>query len=260
MEGGRQLGRPLSFEEVHRAYLASLAGSARHDRRQIEQLVAVPLGVDMSKIGIVGVTGYVGGNIANEALRRGHEVIGVCRSATDAPAEGMELRPGSIEDRELLAKLFTDSAVVVVAVHGAVEDKPFLPNLISGLLALAGAHSCRLGVVGGAGSLRVAPDGPRLLDSPDFPAAFKAEASSQAQTLDALQAVATDADWFYVCPPIGFGPHAPGERRGHYRTGDDVFVYDGDGKSEISGEDFAIAFLDEIEHPAHRRRRFTVAY
>ena len=46
----------------------------------------------MSKIGIIGVTGYAGGNIANEALRRGHEVIGVSRTATTAPAEGIELR------------------------------------------------------------------------------------------------------------------------------------------------------------------------
>ena len=214
----------------------------------------------MSKIGIIGVTGYAGGNIANEALRRGHEVIGVSRTATAAPAEGVELRQGSIENRELLAKLFADSDVVVIAVHGAVEDKPFLPGLVSDLLALAAAHSVRLGVVGGAGSLRVASDGPRFVDTPDFPAAFKAEANAQAQALDALRAAATDADWFYVSPPVGFGAHVPGERRGSYRTGDDVFVYDADGKSEISGADFAIAFLDEIEHPAHHRRRFTVAY
>ena len=229
------------------------------DRPEIRQPGYIHWG-DVSRIGIIGVTGFVGGNIASEALRRGHRVIGVSRTATAAPAEGAELRQGSIEDRELLAKLFADCDVVVVAVHAAVEDKPLLPGLVPGLLALAAEHSTRLGVAGGAGSLRVTPDGPRLVDSPDFPAAFKAEANSQAQTLDALRATATGADWFYVSPPVGFGAHVPGERRGHYRTGDDVFVYDADGKSEISGADFAVAFLDEIEHPAHHRRRFTVAY
>jgi len=37
-------------------------------------------------------------------------------------------------------------------------------------------------------------------------------------------------------------------------------VRDAEGRSYISGEDFAIAFVDEIESGRHHNRRFTVGY
>jgi putative NADH-flavin reductase len=160
----------------------------------------------------------------------------------------------------LLADVFAGVDVVIVVVHGAVDGRPFLVNLVPGLLALADKHGTRLGFVGGGGSLQVAPGGPRIIDSPDFPPQFRAEATAQAQVLDVLQAADTAADWFYLSPPAGFGSYAPGERTGRYRVGDDVLLTDADGKSEISGADYAIAVLDEIEKPAHHRKRFTVAY
>jgi putative NADH-flavin reductase len=42
--------------------------------------------------------------------------------------------------------------------------------------------------------------------------------------------------------------------------GGDRLIEDGQGKSLISREDFAVAILDEIERPQHRRQRFTAAY
>jgi len=39
-----------------------------------------------------------------------------------------------------------------------------------------------------------------------------------------------------------------------------IEVVSGEGKSEISLEDYAVAMLDEVEKPAHRQRRFTVGY
>jgi uncharacterized protein len=47
---------------------------------------------------------------------------------------------------------------------------------------------------------------------------------------------------------------------GRYRVGGDVLLTDADGNSTISGADYAKAFVDEIEQPAHRRQRFSVAY
>ena len=63
-----------------------------------------------------------------------------------------------------------------------------------------------------------------------------------------------------MSPAAGFGSHAPGERTGHYRTGGDVLLSDADGNSAVSGVDYAIAFVDEIDKPAHHRERFTVAH
>lgn len=213
----------------------------------------------MSKIAIIGATGYAGGHIQDEALDRGHDVIAVSRTAPQAPGAGVEVRPGSLEDRELLAALFADADVVVVATRSTADDKPFLPALVPGLLSLAREHGTRLGFVGGAASTLVSPDGPRLLDTPGFPDAYKLEAATHAEVLDLLRADDSDADWFYASPAAMFGAHAPGERTGSYRTSDDLLLSDSDGNSNISGADFAVAILDEIERPAHRRARFHVA-
>jgi len=115
-------------------------------------------------------------------------------------------------------------------------------------------------VVGGAASLFVAEGGPRLIDTPEFPAQFKGEAGSAAEVLDWLRADSAAADWFFVSPAGGFGSYNPGVATGSYRVGGDILLTDADGKSEISGPDFALAFVDEIEAPKHHRTRFTVAY
>jgi putative NADH-flavin reductase len=80
------------------------------------------------------------------------------------------------------------------------------------------------------------------------------------RVLEALQAVDTTLDWFYVSLPFGFGAHNPGTKTGTFRLGTDVLISDAEGNADISGADFAIAFADEIENPAHRQARFTLGY
>lgn len=113
----------------------------------------------------------------------------------------------------------------------------------------------RLLVVGGAGSLEIAP-GKRLIDQPDFPAQWKEGALRTAAFLDQLLGE-TELDWAFVSPAAML---APGKRTGTYRVGADQLLTDSDGESRISLEDYAVAMLDEIERPQHHRRRFSVAY
>jgi putative NADH-flavin reductase len=214
----------------------------------------------MSTFAIIGSTGYGGRNITAEALARNHRVIGVSRHAPTTADAGVDVRTGSIEDRALLTRLFADADVVLVAVHGSVDGRPFLVHLVPDLLALAAEHGTRLGFIGGSGSLHTTEGGPRLIDSPDFTFKNRTEAAAQAQVLDALRAADTEADWFYVSPAFVYGAHAPGERTGSYRVGGDVLLTGSDGRSEISGPDFARAIVDELETPAHSRTRFTVAH
>ena len=117
------------------------------------------------------------------------------------------------------------------------------------------AGTRRLLVVGGAGSLEVAP-GKLLMDTPEFPAAWKSLAKSAADAL-AVYRREKVLEWTYLSP-AGF--IEPGDRTGKYRTGDDTLVTDGQGKSFISMEDYAVAVVDELEKPRHVRKRFTVAY
>ena len=214
----------------------------------------------MGTIAVIGFTGFAGGHITDEALRRGHEVIGLSRTGTADPRPGVSVRQGDIGDQELMAGLAAEADTVIVAVHGAADGHPYLASLVPALLDAAAAGGARLGVVGGASSLDVAPGGPRLIDTPEFPEMYKVEAQAHIEVLEALRSSDTDADWFYVSPSATFGAYAPGERTGAYRTGDDILLVGADGNSFIGGADFAIAVLDEIENPTHHRARFTVGY
>lgn len=215
----------------------------------------------MATIAIFGGTGYAGGHIKNEALRRGHVVISVSRTEPGAPdSPGLIQKTGNIHDPALADQIAAEADVIAVAVRAGAQDGVRLVDAVNSLTASAAAHSTRLGFVGGAGSLHVVEGGPRIVDLPDFPDAYKGEALGQAGVLTALTETPPEVDWFYISPAADFGSYNPGEPTGQYRIGTDVQVLDANGKSHISGADYALAFVDEIENPKHHRVRFTVGY
>lgn len=211
----------------------------------------------MSSIVVFGVTGYAGGHITAELLDRGHTVVGVARGISQATARaGLELRAGSIYDPAFRAETVQGADAVVVALPAHPADGPDLETIVPGLLeAVAGA---RLGVVGGAASLLATEGGPLVLDT--LTEEYKPESEANARVLDALRRASTTVDWFYLSPALSFGSWNAGEKTGTFRLGTDVLITDANGKSEISGADYAIAFVDEIEKPAHHQTRFTVGY
>jgi putative NADH-flavin reductase len=219
----------------------------------------------MTTIAIFGGTGYAGSAIRDEALKRGHRVISVTRQlpADLAATPGLEFRQGSVHDAALVDQIAAEADVVVVSIRFAENgsgDGVKLIDAFPALTSAAAARGTRLGVVGGAASLLVAESGPRLIDTPEFPQQFKGEAGNAAEALDALRADTTGADWFFVSPAAAFGSYNPGQPTGKYRVGGDILLTDESGKSEISGADYALAFVNEIDTPAHYRTRFTVAY
>ncbi|MDQ0728657.1 NAD(P)-dependent oxidoreductase [Microbacterium sp. W4I20] len=213
----------------------------------------------MTRIVVLGGTGYAGRHIVAEAVARGHAVIAVSRSEPSDPVAGAAYLQRSALDSEAIAATFdgADAVVWAVAARGDMEDKALgaLENIAA---ALTGTET-RLGVIGGAGGSLVAPGGPRLFDQ-GFPEEYKAEAQVGIDSLALLEGTDAGLDWFFVHPAEEFGPWAEGERTGHYRDGGDVMVRDADGKSWISGADLAVAIVDEIEQGNHRRERFTVGY
>lgn len=214
----------------------------------------------MSRIVIFGGTGYAGGHIAAQAQARGHQVTSYSRNLPSEPNAGVDYRTGSIIDADLVAKAAQDADHVVVALHASDAGGSPLVTQLPQLIEAAIAGEARLSFVGGAGSSLVAPGGPRLVDGPDFHDDWKPEALAHADVLEALRSSPEALDWFYVSPAGLFGAFAPGETTGSYRTGGDVLVTKADGSSEISGTDFALAFVDEIEKHAHSRQRFTVGH
>lgn len=213
----------------------------------------------MARIVIIGGTGYVGGHIAAEAASRGHEVVSVSRTEPERPVDGVAYEHGSVLDLDGLAGALSGADVVVSAIspRGDMADRGV--EALAGLTERLAGTGTRLGVVGGAMGSLSAPGGPRLWDL-GVPEQYRHEAKVGIDGLDLLQATQPELDWFFVHPPKVFGAWEPGERTGRYRTGGDVVVEAADGSSYISGADFAVAFVDEIENPAHRRDRFTVGY
>ncbi|MGY1803067.1 NAD(P)-dependent oxidoreductase [Blastococcus sp. SYSU D00922] len=214
----------------------------------------------MARISVFGGTGYAGSNIVAEAATRGHSVTSVSRNLPEQRVDGVDYLEGSLLAADTRAKVLADADVVVVTVAPRGDMGGRVAPGIAELAAEAERAGVRIGVVGGAGSLHVAEGGPRLFDTPEFPAVYKPESLEMAAALDDLRNSAESLDWFYVCPPAAFGGFAPGERQGTFRVGGDVLLTDDEGNSFIGGADFATAIVDEIEQPAHRRARFTVAY
>jgi uncharacterized protein len=215
------------------------------------------------KIVLFGATGNIGQRIATEALRHGHTVIGVVRDPADvkAPDPRVTLVQGDATDAESVARVARGADAIVSAISPRPNPRGLpAPSLSTAAKALIeGAKKAgvkRLLVVGGAGSLEVAP-GIRLMDAPGFPEAYKAEAKEGADSLTVYREQGKGLDWTFLSPAAEIGP---GERTGSYRTTGDKFLADAKGHSRISYEDYAVALVDELEKPQHAGQRFGVAY
>ena len=202
------------------------------------------------KIAIIGATGNVGKRLVDESLSRGHSVTAIARDPGKLQASpGLTLVTGDAHQPETLAPLLAGQAVVVSTVGFLMVKSEAL------IAAVRRSGVKRYLVVGGAGSLEVSP-GNLLVDSPHFPALYKEEAMAGKAFLQALRKV-DDLGWTMLSPSALF---SAGERSTKFRLGLDALLTSAEGKSWISYEDYAIAMLDEIEHPKHLKRRFTVGY
>lgn len=211
------------------------------------------------KLALIGATGFVGTAIATEALQRGHTLSAIAR-APDKLTPHPALKPvrADIGDTQNLAALLAGHEAVISAYNPGWGDAEIYAKMVRGSQAILDAVRqsgvSRLLVVGGAGSLEVAP-GVQLVDTPDFPAEYKDGARGAREALRQLQED-PHLDWSFLSPPALL---APGERNGRYRLGGDQLLMDGDKPAGISVADLAVAVIDEIETPQHLRRRFTVA-
>jgi putative NADH-flavin reductase len=202
------------------------------------------------KIAVTGASGRAGSRITAELARRGHAVTAIARNPEKiASLPNVTAQKGDLLDQAGLTALWAGHDVAISAVHFLASDPAKL---------IGAAKESQVGryiVVGGAGSLEVAP-GVRLVTTSNFPAQYKAEAEKGAAFLDLLSQE-KELNWTFLSPSALF---VDGERTGRFRLGTDQLLTAADGKSWISFEDYAVALVDEIERPAHTRKRFTVGY
>lgn len=210
-------------------------------------------------IALIGATGFVGSAVLEELLRRQHKVTALARNPGKIAArEGLTVVQADAQDATQVAKAVAGHDAVVNAYNPGWTVPDIHDQFLVGTRAIyAGVKQAgvkRLLVVGGAGSLFVAPR-VQLVDTPNFPAEYKAGALAAREALNLIRSETT-LDWTFLSPPILL---APGERTGQYRLGTDAPLMNGEAPGGISVADMAVAIVDELENPRHVQQRFTVA-
>jgi putative NADH-flavin reductase len=212
------------------------------------------------KVAIIGASGQIGAFIRDEALARGHEVTAIVRNPEKINVRNPHL---TVMEADILGdkvdELVKGHDAVISAYNPGWSNPDIHNEQIKGYKAIIGGVKRsgikRLLVVGGAGTLEVAP-GVLVLDVTDFPEQVKGGVLATRETLDMLKEE-KELEWTFLSPPSSI---APGEKTGHYRVGKDQLLKNAEGESRISTQDYAVAMLNELENPQHIRERFTIAY
>lgn len=216
------------------------------------------------KVALIGASGFVGKAILNELLNRNHTVNAIVRHPEKLTMQHKNLfvrKANVLNEKEVIESVANNDAVV--SAYNAGWTNPNLYNdFLEGSKAIqAGVKKSgvkRLIIIGGAGSLYIA-EGMQLVDTPAFPAEFKAGAQSARDYLNILREE-KELDWTFFSPAVEMHAGTSGKRTGKYRTGLENPVFDSKQRSILSVEDLAVVIVDELENPKHIGRRFTAAY
>lgn len=206
------------------------------------------------KIAVVAANGRVAKKVIAEAVSRGHEVVAFGRH-DENNTQAKDYRKKDIFD---LTKEDLAGFDVVVDAFGAwtKETLPLHTTTVQHLADILSGTDTRLLVVGGAGSLYVDPElKVQLVDTPDFPEAYKPTATAMSLSLAKLRE-RKDVKWTYISPAADF--QADGERTGKYLLAGEQFTLNSRNESVISYADYAIAMVDEIENGKHIQQRISV--
>jgi uncharacterized protein len=212
---------------------------------------------------LIGATGLVGRAVLAEVRKRGHHLTAIVRDAAKIDSgAGLKFVVADAFKVEALAQAVRGHDAVVSAFNPGWNDPDLFERFSAGSAAIErGVEASgvkRLLVVGGAGSLFVAP-GVQLVDTPTFvshvPPNVVPGVPAARDALTRLRGN-TVLEWTFLSPPAQL---SVGERSGVYRVGGEELLMDGDRPAGISLADLAVAVVDELEQPRHIRARFTVA-
>ena len=214
----------------------------------------------MTKVGIIGATGMAGSATFKAAKQAGLDVTAVVRNA----AKAKELLGADIQilEKDAFALTTEDLAgfdVIVDAFSTAPAQAYLHVDLTAHLISLfRETEQPRLIFILGAGSLHTGDDNHLVVeDIKKIPeaAAWINTPVNQLAELHFLQDV-TNVNWVGVSPASSFvaGPAAD-----KILYGTEDLLVNAAGESETTGDTMAQAIVKEIQEPAHKQERFTVA-
>lgn len=217
----------------------------------------------MKKVAVIGATGFVGTQVVNELANRGYSVEAIVRDASKVEQnDKVSAKSIDVNNIDELSEALKGSDAVISTFNAGWTN----PNLYNDFLtgseniekAVEKAGVKRFITVGGAGSLYIA-DGVQIVDTPDFPEAYKPGATAARDYLNKIKENNT-LDWTFFSPAIEMNQANAGSRTGKYRTSLETPVLNEEGRSILSVEDVAVVLVDELEQNNHIRERFTAAY
>lgn len=216
----------------------------------------------MKNVVLIGASGFVGSVLLNEALNRDFHVMAVVRhpDRIRIQHENLKIVEADVSSLEQVGEVCKGADAVISAFNPGWDNPRLYEETIEGYLTILDgvkkAGVPRFLMVGGAGSLFVAP-GLRLMDSGEIPKALLPGVRALAEFYLQFLMKEKEVDWVFFSPAADL---VSGVRTGRYRLGKDDLIVDAVGHSHISVEDYAAAMIDELEHPAHHRERFTIGY
>jgi putative NADH-flavin reductase len=215
---------------------------------------------------VYGASGNVGNVIVQEALRRGHQVIGVSREPASSEIEHDRFSTvqGDVTDPDSIVATVRGADAVIISV-GGVGPGNTPEEAVSFRAAQAYIEAAsRLGPatpyviqVGSGTSLNNA-EGNRVLDTLDVQRGTPQYALFQGHWL-ALEAYRNSSSFDWTVMSAAYGSIMDrGEPTGRYRLGSDETLVDRNGSNLLSKEDYAIAVIDMAESHTVTGKRVAV--
>ena len=211
---------------------------------------------DKMNIAILAATGKAGRLITLEALQRGHSVSAFVRSADKA--KDLADKGAQIIQKDIFALSQSDLSGfdVVISAFGEWKDLSLYKKHGAHLAKILAGNKARLLVVGGAGSYYMDKShSTRLMDTPNFPQAYKGVANAHAELLELLRG-SKNLNWVYVSPPAEFVADAP--KSGKYKIIGEEFEVNDKGESKGSYADYASAMIDIAQDSTRNKVRVGV--
>jgi len=213
------------------------------------------------KILLIGATGNIGQHILKEALDKGYQLTAVQRHPEALKVEHPDLKviKGDLLNETALPALLSNQDVIISAISpvGGLTPELFKKANQNLIAALDGQKDKRIIIVGGAGNTEITP-GVKVMHSPmmdQLPEEWKPAIRIHGEVLEGYKK--SDLNWTYFSPAMMI---EPGERTGKYRLGTTNMIFNGNGESKISREDYAVALVDEIKIKRFLKQQFSIGY